>query len=323
MRAVSAVAGTTQNLEGWRRPSLFGLTGAVLGGEILAAVVLWVAGIVLTIAGIAPLGGASQWVWLPWRIDGVWSLIGAIGWGYLVCSVVASFVGQSIARRGFERPPAAWLVIAIAISGYGAMAVGHTAGAHVFAAVVAGAVLTRLIAFRKDGSARRWPWTMSSRICVGAVLVALLLALSYSALHPFAADGSGITYAPPRLTAYVDVGLSESRFPVVVKSVTLTGPGASRVGVSSVGLHLDNPMELIPVPPRHLTGALQHFGYAWTPTRFPFRVPASQQLWITVRARQTVCGYTRLDTLKLRYTVLGIATSQTIPLQTPLTLRCR
>jgi len=34
-------------------------------------------------------------------------------------------------------------------------------------------------------------------------------------------------------------------------------------------------------------------------------------------------GFVKLGTLRLRYTVLGISTGQTIPLQSPLTLRCR
>jgi hypothetical protein len=219
-------------------------------------------------------------------------------------------------------------VIAIAISGYGAMAVGHTAAAHVFAAVVAGAALTRLIAFRKDGSARRWPWAMSSRMRVGAALVALLVALSYSALHPFAADGDGgtyaggITYAPLRLTELVDVGLSESRFPVTINSVTLTGPGVAHVRLWPALLNLGSLNASVPAELRHLPGGPRTFdGYG--SRRLPFHLPASEQLWLTVQVRLISCGDVSLNTLKLRYTVLGIATSQTIPLQSPLTLRCR
>ena len=150
----------------------------------------------LDIAAIAPLGGASQWVWLPWRIDGLWALVGAIGWGYVVCSIVACFVGQSIGHRGFERPAAGWLRIAIAISGYGAMAVGRTAAAHIAVAVLAGAVLIRLIAFTRDGSARGWPWPFPPRVRLTVMLLAVAVALSYSALHPFAADGTGGTTPP-------------------------------------------------------------------------------------------------------------------------------
>ncbi|HWD69539.1 MAG TPA: hypothetical protein VG293_05050 [Solirubrobacteraceae bacterium] len=41
------------------------MLGAVLAGEFVAGVVLWVASIVLAIARLAPFGGAHEWVWLP------------------------------------------------------------------------------------------------------------------------------------------------------------------------------------------------------------------------------------------------------------------
>lgn len=309
---MSAITTPVGDVGGFRRPSLSGLTMSVLGGELLAAVVLWIAGIVLDILAIAPIGGGNEWVWLPWRIDGPWALVGAIGWGYVVCSLVAVFVGQSIERRGYERPATAWLVIAIAISGYGAMAVGRTAGAHVVVAVLAGAVFTRLIAFRRDGSARGWRWIVEPRLRLQLMLFALIAGLSYSALHPFAADGSGGSYGSATVYAHrhqfeiADVGLSESRVPVDITSVTLTGPGANHVRLS---------------PPVLGLGSVND-STASRPTRPPYRLGANQQLWISTQVELTSCGFVKLNTLKLRYTVLGIATQQTIPLQSPLTLRC-
>lgn len=310
---MSALAEPVGKVDGWRPPSLWGLTWSVFGGEVLAAVMLWVAGILLGVAAIAPLGGASQWVWLPWRIDGVWAVIGAIGWGYLVCTIVAAFVGQSIERRGFQRPAAAWLRVAIAISGYGAMAVGRTPGAHVAVAVLSGALITRLIAFHRNGSARSWPWALSPRMRLEAILLALVLAFSYSALHPFAADGSGGSYAGPAIYVHPhfftidDIGLSEGRVPADITSVTITGPGAAHVKVSSVLLSLGSPNDM------HQANAHQ---------RFPYHLPASAYLWISAQVELTSCGFVQLNTLKLHYAVLGIPTGQTIPLDSPLTMRC-
>jgi hypothetical protein len=309
---VSAITTPIANADGARRPSLSGLTWSVLGGEVLAAVLLWIAGIVLDILAIAPLGGGNEWVWLPWRIDGAWALVGAIGWGYVVCSLVAVFVGQSIERRGYERPTTAWLIIAIAISGYGAMAVGRTAAAHVVVAVLAGAVVIRLVAFRRDGSARSWRWSISPRLRLEVMLLALVAGLSYSAFHPFAADGSGGSYSSATVYAHhqqfetADVGLSESRMPVDITSATLTGPGANHVRLS---------------PPVLGRGGVIDSTTS-RPSRFPYRLGASQQLWISTQVELTSCGFVKLNALELHYTVLGIATQQTIPLQSPLTMRC-
>jgi hypothetical protein len=311
---MSALSGSPRAFDGWPPPRLFRLLGAVLGGEVLGAVTLWVTCVALAIAGAAPLGGAQQWVWLPWQIDGVWALAGAIAWGYLVCSLIGIFVGQGIARRGYAQPAGAWLRISIAISGYGAMAVGHTPAAHIFVAVVAGAVVIRLVAFNLDGSARPWRWSLTRRQRFVAVVVALLVALSYSATHGFAADGSGGTYPTGTIvtsvghTDVVNVGLSASRLPMQVTGVTLTGPGAAHFEVRSIILTSNgNPGTVIP----------------GTPTRLPYRVGAGHELWMNAQVRLSSCGDISVNTLKLRYTILGIATGETIRLQQPLTMSCR
>jgi hypothetical protein len=213
---MSALSGSPRTLDG-PPPRLFKLLGAVLGGEVLAAVTLWVACTILTIVGLAPMGGAEQWVWLPWQIDGAWALVGAVGWGYLVCTLVAVLVSDGITRRGYAKPDATWLRIAIAISGYGAMVVGHTDRADVPIAVLGGAVVIRLLVFTSDGTARRWRWRLSRREQVLTVLVAALVGFSYSALHPFAADGNGGNFTDATVTARVghsneiDIGLNSTR----------------------------------------------------------------------------------------------------------------
>lgn len=304
---MSALARSPRALDGWRRPSLFGLLAAVLGGEVMGAVTLWVISVILAIPGIAPFGGAQRWVWLPWQIDGLWALLGAIGWGYLVCTLVAALVADRVERRGYGRPAAAWLRIAIAISGYGAMAVGRTAATHVFVAIVAGAVVIRLVVFNLDGSPRAWRWVMPRRARVVSAIAAALVALSYSATHAFAGDGDGGTYGSGTIithlghTETISVGLSQIRLPVDITGATFTGPGAAHVRVSSLSLGM---------------------GFPTGPLRLPYRLGAGRSLWIDATVRLTSCGDVTVNSLKLRYTVLGIATSESIPLQQPLSMGC-
>jgi len=325
---MSALSGSPRTFDG-PRPRLFRLLGAVLGGEVLAAVTLWILGIILTVLGLAPLGGAQQWVWLPWHIDGAWALVGAIGWGYLVCTLVAVLVRDGITRRGYEKPQAAWMRISIAISGYGAMAVGHTGAAHAFAAVIAGAVVIRLVAFNLDGSARAWRWHLTACEQVLAVLIAAFVGFSYSALHPFAADGDGGTFASGTIMAHVghtdevDVGLNAVRLATEVTGVTLTGPGATHFKAGSIVLTRNgNPETVVPHWARvHLAGP-PYGGYVLHPTRFPYRVPAGDEVWITSQIRLSSCADISVNTLTLHYTILGISTNESIPLQQPLNLSC-
>jgi hypothetical protein len=326
---MSALSGSQRALSGWPPPRLFRLLGAVLGGEVLGAVTLWITCFLLAIPGLIPLGGAQQWVWLPWQVDGIWALVGAIGWGYLVCTLIGVFVRQGIQRRGYQQPAAAWLRISIAVSGYGAMAIGHTATAHVCGAVVGGAVVIRLVAFNLDGSARGWRWALTPRRRVVVAIVALLAALSYSATHGFAADGSGGSFAGATIithvghTDQVDVGLSATRLPSQITGVTLTGPGAAHIRVYSIVLTSNGfPGTMIPRALRNQPGARRYSGYVWHPTRLPYSVPAGHQLTITAQVRLSSCGEVSVNTLKLHYTILGIATGETIGLQQPLTMSC-
>ena len=311
-----------------RVPSAWGLAWPVFAGEFQAAVVLWAIAIPVALLTLAPLGGPQEWLWLPWRIDGAWALIGGVGWGYLVCAVVAWFVGGSIERRGFDRPAAGWLRIAIAISGYGAMALGHTGGARVLCAVVLGAIVVRVLGFASDGNARTWPWSPGSGVRFLAALSATLIGFSYGVTHAFAADGSGgsyvsqATYVRPGQTETIDVGLSHVLFGVEVQSATVTGPHAANASVRSMVLHLGSPLELTtPAMLRSLPKAFRS-SLALTSTKLPYRVPAGQDLWISVRVALRSCSAATLDTLRLRYTILGMPTAASVRIGSPLTLDC-
>jgi hypothetical protein len=314
---------------GWRRPSFGGLLLSVFAGEFQAAMALWVISIPVGGLGFAPVGGQHDWMWLPWRIDGVWALLGAAGWAYLICALVAWLVAGSLQRTGVDLPETGWLRVAIAISGYGGMALGTTLGGRVACAVVLGVILIRLLALEADGTARRWPWQMERRHQLLIALAAVLAGFSYGATHAFVADGSGgsydsqTTYVRVGEAQIIDVGLNHLHFGAKLQSATLTGAGASNVRVTSMVLSLGNPADVsLPSFVAHLPKRYRSM-YAVKPTHFPYSVPAGKDLWLSAVVALRSCDSGTLSTLRLHYAVLGIATTANIPIQQPLTLNCR
>ncbi len=315
--------------DGWHRPSFGRLLLSVFAGEFQAALALWVLSLPVGGLGFAPVGGQQTWMWLPWRIDGIWALLGAAGWAYLICTIVAWFVAGSLQRSGVELSETGWLRVAIALSGYGGMALGTTLGGRVVCAVVLGGILTRVLVLQADATARRWPWQLERRQQLLVVLVAALASFSYGLTHAFVAEGSGGSYNGDSTNVRVgeaqiiDVGLSHLHFRAKIQSATLTGAGASNVSVTSMVLSLGNPADvslpsfLRQVPKRYRSM------YTVKPTHFPYNLPAGQDLWLTAAVALRSCDSGTLSTLRLRYTVLGIATTASIPIQQPLTLSCR
>jgi hypothetical protein len=327
---MSAIAGfPPRAADGWRRPSFGRLLVSVFAGEFQAALALWVIAIPVGGLGFAPLGGQHDWMWLPWRIDGIWALVGAAGWAYLICALVAWFVAGSLERAGVDLPETGWLRVAIAISGYGGMALGTTSGGRVACAVVLGVILIRVLVLQADGTARLWRWPLQRRGQVLMALAAVLAGFSYGAPHAFVAEGGGgsygsqSTYVRAGEAQVIDVGLSHLHFGAKLESATLTGPGAANVRVTSMVLSLGNPASVS--PPSFLRHVPRRYRSMYTvkPVHFPYSVPAGKNLWLTAVAALRSCGSGTLSTLKLRYTVLGIATTANIPIQAPLTLSCR
>lgn len=324
MSALAPVSGAVHDR---RRPSLPRLLGAVLAGEVIGAMVLWILAMLLTILKLAPVAGAQEWMWLPWNVDGIWALAGALGWGYLVCALIARLVGERIERRGYGRPAAGWLRIAVAVSGYGGMALGRTGDA-VLAAVLGGAIVIRLVAFNFDGSLRAWRWRLSDGTQLLVALLAALIALSYSGLHSFVADGSGGTLGTgpnpvrPGHSQLIQVALEHLSLPATITGVSFTGPGDQFLTSSGLVIGGNSSTMLIPNSLRRYAAAHHWSGYVWHATRLPHRVSGGQEIWISQTVKLTSCADVTVNALNLRYRVLGISTSEKIPLQTPLTLIC-
>lgn len=58
------------------------------------------------------------------------------------------------------------------------------------------------------------------------------------------------------------------------------------------------------------------------PTRLPYQASASKVIWINENLRLSSCGDVTINAIRLDYSILGISTSETMPLQMPLILRC-
>ncbi|MGH2843143.1 MAG: hypothetical protein ACRDKL_06090 [Solirubrobacteraceae bacterium] len=242
------------------------------------------AGLPLSWFGLIPLDTQQQPnLWLPWHIDGPRALAGAAGWGYLTCTLIAVCAIRSLKRGDRERPATECVLVAIATSGSGAMALSSRLGVQLVCTIVFGAVTVRLLAFDTDGR---------------------LLALSYGTTHA------------------LDVGLSAMRLPISVRSATLSGRVASSTRARVTMLNLDGPANLVsPSMFNRIPKALRG-GLAATSTRLPFTVPVGRSLWVTAAAAVRRCHTATLDTLNLRYTGLGIATGASVHLTEPLTLTC-
>ncbi len=110
--------------------------------------------------------------------------------------------------------------------------------------------------------------------------------------------------------------------PVRITAVSFTGPGAGHLRSSQLLLSPNAFEMMIPPSLRHYPGARRWANYAWSPTRLPYSVPAFRETWVSVRIGLASCANATINTLKLHYSVLGIATEETIPLQQPLRLQC-
>lgn len=315
--------------DGGRRTSLFGLVSSMLAGGFTTGVLFWVVGMPLGMLAVVPLDGQPyRPPWLPWEVHGVWALVAAVAWGAITCWLTAILVIEAMTRRRIERPATEWVTLAVAVSGYLPLAFGSTHAAQVIYAVALGAIMLRLLAFDTVGRARPWRWQPSRRARATTAAGAVLVALSYSVTHALVADGSGGTFSGSTVALRVGrpqtlaVGLSGMRLPITVKSVAITGPGSANARVNAIVLNLDMPNYLTPLSAFRRFPELHRAGLITSATQLPFRVPASRSLWISARVSLRDCQTATVDTLKLRYTVLGVSTSASIPLSGPLTLIC-
>jgi hypothetical protein len=208
------------------------------------------------------------------------------------------------------------------------MALWTSLGARVVVTVGLGAVIVRGLAFDARGRARPWGWPMSRRTRAMIAGAALLLAVPYAVTHALTSDGGGGTFSTNPVQTRVgrvqtvEIGVAAMRLPISITSEQVTGPGASGTEARWTVLNLDHPLEFADLwQLQHLSKA-QLVGVPTASTRLPFEVPAGRTLWISVGVALRNCHRATLNTVEMHYTVLGIPTTASFPIDWPLKLSC-
>ncbi len=307
-----------------RRPAYLPLVLATLPAQISTGLMLWIVQLPFALLGIGPTSLGAN-VWVPWKPAGSWSALGLAAYALIVCVLGGAMVGARLADRGIARPAPAWAWLAFGASGYAAMALGETGGARLLLAIVLALLTVRLLGYRVDGAPRPWPsrpaagrWPSRPAAgragVVAALLVAAVLALSYSATHAFAQNGSaGAESAAlsPGETTVLNVGVDGIVLPARVTGVQLDGRGAGRVAVVRAAAASEVAGRAT------VAGPVAHALPVW--------LPARAGTWLAVGIRLLSCPAraVRIDAVTLRYRVLGIATSERIPLWSAERISCR
>lgn len=304
---------------GSRPPGYLPLALATLPAQITAGLVLWTVQLPFALLGIGPTSLGAD-IWLPWSAGGVWSALGLAAYVLIVCLLGGAIVGARVAYRGIARPAPGWAYLAFGASGYAALALGQSSSARLLLAIVLAPLTLRLFGYRVDGTVRPWPSRLSAgrRAAAGALLAAAALALSYSATHAFAQNGSAGFPSPglaPGRTTVIDVGLQGIALPARVTGVELDGrAGALQVVRAAVAGEGGPPVgagaSAVPGP---VARAL------------PVDLPERAGTWLAIGVRMRGCPVqsARIQAITLRYRVLGIATSERIPLWSAVRIACR
>jgi hypothetical protein len=295
-----------------RRPGYWQVLRGVLLGQVLGTVALTGVCWLLSALKLVGVGQHAFAVFLPWRIEGLWSLAAAVGWAVIICTLIGACVCNAMERRTETRISLGVCVFAVALGGYGSMLLGGTSAGELLLAVFLAPAVVRLAAFERDGAPRRPAWPIDLRGRPTAVILAvaaLLLVAPYSVLHPFAADGESwgtqgqaeesstsdlhAVVANQRVEA--GVGLQGGRLPMTVTGVRLLGNIAA-LRITGVGLTPNEPAGSWPrgaAPPVHLR--------------------AGESLWISYTVALRRCpASASVDRVRLSYRVLGIDMSQTV-----------
>ena len=305
MSALSGRWGQTRRSVGPARPSYPVLLSATFGAQLECGLALWLTDNGLAILRVAPGGGGAN-PFLPWQIDGLWALAGAAGWAYLVSRLIARRLVKRIIGRDRTAPSTGWTAVAVAVGGYGALALGHSTGIRLLLAVTVTPLIVGAVAYTPDGRPRPWTVPAGRRTRVAVAATALLLALAYSVPHPFSTPGSGGSYATgvnrlaPGQTVEVDVGLSGHLLPTQLTAVTLDQAALVRTAATLSGAP---------------AASLGH--------RLPAHLPTGGQ-WLSLHIRLSCpASPATISHATLHYRVLGMATSQHIALGERVRLACR
>ena len=303
------------------RPPAYGpLFVATLSAQILTGLALWVVQFPFALIGIAPSSVADS-LWLPWHVDGPWSGVGLAAYVLIVCVLGGALVASRVEYRRIARPAPAWAWLSFGAAGYAAIALGHSGPVRLALAVVLAPLTLRLFAYRGDGSRRPWPRRLSlgARGLVPTLALAVVAALSYSTTHAFAQNGSAGSTASTAGSGHavvLAVGLQGIALPSQITAVGLDGRGASALRVLRVALSGDRTAASAAGTGGTVVGAVAR--------SLPVDLRAQTDSWLAVRFTVRSCPSRspHVDAVTLHYRVLGIATSERIPLWRGLQLDC-
>lgn len=264
------------------------VAAGLAAGEVVAGGVLLLPLFAVAALRILPLNetahGRTSLEW-PFPFDGAWSVVTDLTLLSLLAVAGAPVIALVVAAVAHRRVSARRTAIILLVTGGVPLAWSH--------GLVPGGVIGFIVAV---AAIRYWAIDREERpigrhgfaglACAGLAVV--ISASAYAALHPLRISGSGGGAVP------VLVVTNDSRFGVTLESAQPSFPGGA--------------------PPLA-------FGFRGVHAHLAAGITSGIPLY-RVRCARGVVGYANVDTVVVRYRVLGRAERQRLTLQPPLQLRC-
>jgi len=305
----TAIAGAQTVTDGGERPGYWLTFRAVAVGLLGGGILLWAASAVLSLTSLVGIsnGGLSEFA--PWVIDGPWSLVAVIAWGLLVSALFGWLVRRRIEARTTVVLSRALTMAAVAVSGYGPWLVAATPTARMAISLFLAPAVVRFATFEHSGRPRLPPARLEltpARLRALLLVSVLGVAGPFSLLHPFAVRGSESSGNSSQGTVgnvfdtaqgkvvQAAAGIENGLFPVAVTAVRILGDTRA--------------IRILSVQADHLP----ELGSA----RYPIHLRARGSLWVTYRVALGYCAdpLPAITRIRLDYSELGLALSQTVPL---------
>ena len=289
---------------------------AVFVAQCAGTLVLWALLALGAGIDIAPSNLPGNAVFAPWPVTGTGSAIAAGGWGLVVAVTIALLLRPMLEDQP-QRPSLGALTAAVAVGGYVPFALADgfryadPQSGVTLPAIVLTSVLVRLTTWRAEASPSGPPARPDRWRTVAMLAVGLCVVVPWAALHPIQVedltitdlDGSSTT-SPSSASRTLSPGAGQR---IDVEIDTVAG-----VRVLDVRPVVPEVLRAVPVRMRRQAEALPRELRAGEWVRPRFRVSF----------RRCDTPPVRVDAVRVRFVRLGRTISQTLPLPTPLTLRC-
>jgi hypothetical protein len=329
MSTIEANIFAVRGARGTRRPGYLKLLPGVLGGQLVGGVMLYAVVALLAFSSLAGVSASNLSLYLPWTVDGVWSLAADLGWAALVLALVVPRVHAGVGRRAKEPPALEWTAVSVAVGGYGPLLLIHASGPGVAAvSILVTPLLLRALAYDRGGSARGYHVRLHRRSWLGLGAAIAVVILPFSLTHPFLAQGTQ-TFGGGPLRSATAGALSSARdiYSVEPGQVVQSGVGLRSGPLSSeiTGVTLRGSGTPLRVEGLTLSTGDPGFSALGRHPQLPLELPAGRSLWITYAVALRSCSFpaSSVDRVVLHYRVLGIGMSEVVPVQDATELACR